>query len=539
MTVFKVADVDIVYLSYDEPNAEKNYADLLTKIPWAKRVHGVEGSDAAHKACAEISETQRFITIDGDNLVKEEFLNQQINFKEGVDIKKNVISWVGYNSINGLMYGNGGIKCWDKDTVLNMKTHENADPDNPQAQVDFCWDLEYIQMEECMSIVENNYTAHQAWRAGFREGVKMSLIEGERPTLEEFYKVHWKNLHRLYIWLTVGADVNNGLWAIYGAREGLYKTMCTDWNFVNVRDFEYLNKLWHEEYSQQESRLVQNITEVGESLVREMDLPISPVAFDSGQSKFFKSVYSNPPRIRHHALADEFVSDEEEFGKQEYDIVMITYNEPYADKNFDALKERFPRAQRINGVKGIHQAHIAAAKLATTDMVWIVDGDAIIVEDFDFDYTVSKWEKDFVHVWRSINPINDLEYGYGGVKLFPRQLTIDMDTSRPDMTTSISTKFKKVDITSNITAFNADPFTTWRSAFRECAKLSSKVIDRQKDGETDERLKTWTTVGHDRPFGEYALAGAAAGMEFGLSRRDDIRLINDFDWLKEQFENEQ
>ena len=56
----KIAELDIIYLSYDEPNAEKNYADLLTKVPWAKRVHGVEGSDAAHKACAELSETDRF-----------------------------------------------------------------------------------------------------------------------------------------------------------------------------------------------------------------------------------------------------------------------------------------------------------------------------------------------------------------------------------------------------------------------------------------------------------------------------------------------
>ena len=45
------------------------------------------------------------------------------------------------------------------------------------------------------------------------------------------------------IWQTVGADTENGLWAIYGAREGCYPTNCTDWDFVNVRDFEYLNEL--------------------------------------------------------------------------------------------------------------------------------------------------------------------------------------------------------------------------------------------------------------------------------------------------------
>ena len=103
------------------------------------------------------------------------------------------------------------------------------------------------------------------------------------------------------------------------------------------------------------------------------------------------------------------------------------------------------------------------------------------------------------------------------------------------MTTSISTKFKKMERISNITAFNTDPFNTWKSAFRECAKLASKTIERQNEEETNERLKTWTTVGHDRQYGEYALAGATAGMEFGFSRRTDLRLINDFDWLKEQF----
>jgi len=31
------------------------------------------------------------------------------------------------------------------------------------------------------------------------------------------------------------------------------------------------------------------------------------------------------------------------------------------------------------------------------------------------------------------------------------------------------------------------------------------------------------------------LAGATAGMEFGLSRGSDLRLINDWEWLHEQY----
>jgi hypothetical protein len=172
-------------------------------------------------------------------------------------------------------------------------------------------------------------------------------------------------------------------------------------------------------------------------------------------------------------------------------------------------------------------------------MIWIVDGDAEIVEDFNFDHEVSTYEKDIVHVWRSQNPVNGLEYGYGGVKLLPTQLTLNMDMSKPDMTTSISPKFKAMPEISNITAFNTDPFSTWKSAFRECVKLSSQTIDRQKSKETKERLDIWTSEGADTPYGTYAISGAKAGLEYGLAHSSDVaalKKINDFDWLREYYE---
>ena len=222
-----------------------------------------------------------------------------------------------------------------------------------------------------------------------------------------------------------------------------------------------------------------------------------------------------------------------------YDIVFISYHESNAEENYDDLYSRFntvgvfgDRVKRVKDVKGIHNAHVAAAKLVNSNYFFVVDGDAVIVDEFDFGYTTR--EKDMVHVYRCMNPLNSLVYGYGGVKLFPTKLTINMDTNTNDMTTSISDKFKVMPEVSNITAFNTDPFNTWKSAFRECAKLSSKTIDRQKEEETNERLKTWTTHASG-DYSRYALRGARAGMEFGLSRGSDLRLINDFEWLKEKF----
>ena len=306
MSKFKPIDYDIIYLSYDEPNAEKNYADLCQKVPWAKRVHGVEGSDAAHKACARLSETDRFITVDGDNRIRAEFLNQEIDFTEHVDLQNAVISWCGRNEINGLMYGNGGIKCWPTDYVLNMRTHENADPNNAHAQVDFCWDAQYIQMNSVYSDVFNNETPGQAWRAGFREGVKLATDRGVRITPQEFKDNHWRCLHWLYIWTMVGADVDNGLWAIYGAREGLYKTMCTDWDYVQVRDFKYLNSLWDEvEPRVSMEGLQDSIEDLGDKILAKLDIPIAAQPLDANQSKFFKSVYQNPSRTDNQRFIEE------------------------------------------------------------------------------------------------------------------------------------------------------------------------------------------------------------------------------------------
>jgi hypothetical protein len=221
-----------------------------------------------------------------------------------------------------------------------------------------------------------------------------------------------------------------------------------------------------------------------------------------------------------------------------YDIIFISYNEPQADENFARLKARFPYAQRVQGIKGIHQAHIAAAKKAFTKMFWVVDADAQILDTFNFDHVVSEYDLENVHVWRSRNPINDLEYGYGGVKLLPKSLTQNMDTSKPDMTTSISSRFKAMPEISNVTAFNVDAFNTWKSAFRECVKLASKTIDRQDDTDTNYRLNVWCTRGLDRPFGREAIEGAVQGKQYGLENKDNneaLKMINDFDWLRERF----
>jgi hypothetical protein len=298
--IIKIIEQDIVFLSYDEPNAEKNYADLLAKVPWAKRVHGVKGSDAAHKACAAQSETEYFVTVDADNIVDPKFLEVEIDLDALGLTNENVFSWCGRVAVNGLMYGNGGLKLWTRKFVNEMRTHENSDPTDEKGKVEFCFDDRYYQFNDNYSESVVTASPFQAWRAGFREGVKMSLSEGSRLADPGQAKrmLHWKNLERLMVWSHIGMDVPNGVWAIYGARQGCYMTNLTNWDYHNVRDFDFLNNLWSSTVSKEinEDNILGKIEKLGIEITKNLDIPMG--AIDSNASTFFKTVYRNPPRTK-------------------------------------------------------------------------------------------------------------------------------------------------------------------------------------------------------------------------------------------------
>ena len=281
--IIDIADLDVVYLSYDEPQKEEFWVKIQNIVPWAKRVDGVEGSDAAHKAAAAISDTERFILIDGDNIPDEKFFDVQLDIKD--EYADCVFRWKARNSVNGLMYGNGGLSCWTREFINTMRTHEATDGSD-ETLVEFCFDQKYIALNNVYSTTYPNGDEKHAWRAGFREGVKMCLNKGRKPSIDEFkQQVHAKNFDKLCIWQSVGADAKHGFQAMLGARYGTYRLMLTDWEYQDVRDFEVLDKLWEEhDYN---SDLFDSI---GVQLRRKLELPI--VDYNSDESRFFKHHYS-------------------------------------------------------------------------------------------------------------------------------------------------------------------------------------------------------------------------------------------------------
>jgi hypothetical protein len=103
-----IKEYDVVFLSYKEENKETNWNRLKKMIPKAKRVDGVKGFDAAHRAVGEASSTERTVVVDGDNWLNDDALFD-IMFKRSLIEGDQVVSYASINMINSLIYGNGGV----------------------------------------------------------------------------------------------------------------------------------------------------------------------------------------------------------------------------------------------------------------------------------------------------------------------------------------------------------------------------------------------------------------------------------------------
>jgi len=247
-----------------------------------------------------------------------------------------------------------------------------------------------------------------------------------------------------------------------------------------------------------------------------------------------KLSYTNEPiGIKVLEITDEITPDV-------LDVIFISYGEPNAEKNWKRVKEKAPWAQRVDNVDGILEAHKLAAKKSRTDMFYVVDGDAYLFKKWKFDFVPSIFDRDCTYIWSAKNPLVDLTYGHGGVKLFSKSKLLKLKKWRTlDMTTSISEKIKVTSEISNWTEFNTDSFSTWRTAFRECVKLSVNMYRYPDNPEHKLRLDKWKSVDVNETFGKYAKDACEAATEFVGKNIDDhlmLMNINNRSWLKDTFE---
>lgn len=223
------------------------------------------------------------------------------------------------------------------------------------------------------------------------------------------------------------------------------------------------------------------------------------------------------------------------------DVFFISYKEKNAESNWLRVKKVAPWAKRIKDVNGIFAAHKLAARQSETDMFYVVDGDAYLVDGFTFDFQPGIFERDFTYIWMTTNPFNNLSYGYGGVKLFNRNNFLNAKKwTTLDLTTTISKHVKIMNKVSNITRFNTDEFSTWRSAVRETVKLLHNLAANPDNKEQKERLRVWETeIDIRAKYAKFFRDGCEFGRDFYKNNKKNTNIlvkINDFSWLRSQFD---
>lgn len=166
--------LDIIFISYDEPNAEKNWRSVKARFPHAMRVHGVKGIANAHIAACKKANTKFFYVVDGDAEVLDTF---KFDYKPPEYDADYVHIWHAFNPAIGMDYGYGGVKLFNKAFFKNVTT-----------QLDFTTTLAkgIKMMDEIACITRFNSDQVRSFRGAFRETVKLYIVstDSSKPANE-------------------------------------------------------------------------------------------------------------------------------------------------------------------------------------------------------------------------------------------------------------------------------------------------------------------------------------------------------------------
>lgn len=217
-------------------------------------------------------------------------------------------------------------------------------------------------------------------------------------------------------------------------------------------------------------------------------------------------------------------------------VYFLYTDEANLNENWERLQTKSNNAVAIAAVGNIFESHKHIASLCQSDRFYVVDADSWIVDSFNFDKQIELKPKS-VAVFRSKNPVNGLIYGHGGIKLFSKDCFSVERLSSPDMTTSLADSYIKLNILATEHRFNYNPYSTWRTAFREAVKLSAGINKNNNDQESQERLTMWCEAGNETKYGYFSIQGARQGVAYTQLDSADFTLVNNFAWLEDKFKD--
>ena len=228
---------------------------------------------------------------------------------------------------------------------------------------------------------------------------------------------------------------------------------------------------------------------------------------------------------------DRSVHFELDYKSRLMDIVFLSYDEPSAEKYWKVLKEKHPRAKRIQGVKGRTEAYHAAAEMSETGYFFAVFPTIELDDGFDFTFQPDRLKNACHYIFHAKNPVTGLEYGHRAVILYNKQLCLS--TIHPNLDFTLSQPHTVIPQLCGTSHFNQTPEISWRVAFREVLKL----CEMKPTVESKHRLKKWCELGVGE-HASYVHRGALDAVEYYKETNGDknaLMLSYELAWLKEKF----
>lgn len=223
---YSVRPMDIIFISYDEPSAEKRYKELKEKYPRVKWSKGVQGQTLAYMAAANISETDYFFCVFPKLEIVDSF-----KFDFQPDRLKNPCHYIFHckNPVNDLEYGHGAVLMYNKELVMKTK----------KPGLDFTLSQPHEVVPILSAVNYFNENPWLAWRTAFREVIK--LLQST-PTVEIKF--------RLKKWLELGVG-KNADWVQKGAVDAktYFEQHRNEYDkLMYSYDFEWLKKYYETRY---------------------------------------------------------------------------------------------------------------------------------------------------------------------------------------------------------------------------------------------------------------------------------------------------
>lgn len=225
------------------------------------------------------------------------------------------------------------------------------------------------------------------------------------------------------------------------------------------------------------------------------------------------------------------------------DVVFISNGEPEEHERYEQLSEHLRRNNYkgqlhwVYHVNGRAAAYKEAAKKSTTPWFYAVFAKLEIVKTFQFNWLPNLGLGPKHYIFKALNPVNGLEYGHQAVIAYNKKLVLANTGTEIDFT--LSDPHESVDILSGVANFNTDPWTTWRTTFREVVKLQY-LFDKTGDIDTKFRLDKWkepvqSNVAFKDDY-EIAVKMAIDYYNSVNGRYEDLLKTVEWDWLKSYFE---